>query len=118
MEAALENPPVKQDWRARLEMPVLMQEMRSRMRGNRLPVLLFATTACCIATSLLLLMSRWHEVATTSGDPQKIMAKMGHNLFIVLVVFQAVLCALIAPTLTAGSIAGEIKQHTLEMLLL
>jgi len=118
MEAIQETSPAPRDWRARWEMPVLMKEMRSRMRGNRMPVLLGVTAATSVVVGLFLLFIKLHETTYQSGNPQQAMSTVGHALFATLVVTQAILCVLIAPALTAGSISGEGEQQCLEMLLL
>ncbi len=114
---------------ARLEraisLPVLMKEMRSRMRGIRAPVLLFITTALTIGIALLILAPQWNETTYGGESPYggiarigEHMAEMGHSLFVGLMIVEAILCALIAPALTAGAISIEREQQTLELLLL
>lgn len=108
---------------ARLEraisLPVLMKEMRSRMRGIRAPVLVFIATAITIGIGLLIIGPMWEDanysdVATVGSH----MADMGHALFVGLMIVEGILCALIAPALTAGAISIEREQQTLELLLL
>jgi len=119
METVQQKPSVARDWRARWEMPVLMKEMRSRMRGNRMPVLLGGTATVSVVVGLCMLLFRWWIVlGAYANNKQQAMAAVGHDLFSTLVVMQAILCALIAPALTAGSISGEGEQQCLEMLLL
>ncbi|HOF87650.1 MAG TPA: hypothetical protein PLZ36_06035 [Armatimonadota bacterium] len=108
---------------ARLEraisLPVLMKEMRSRMRGIRAPILLFIVTGLTIAIGLLILVSGWGDVSY--GDVTDVgmhMAELGHGLFVGLMIVEGILCALIAPALTAGAISIEREQQTLELLLL
>ncbi len=108
---------------ARLEraisLPVLMKEMRSRMRGIRAPVLLFIATAITIGIGLLILGPQWEDA--NYGDVSTVglhMAEMGHSLFVGLMIVEGILCALIAPALTAGAISIEREQQTLELLLL
>lgn len=113
----------QQRFLARLEraisLPVLMKEMRSRMRGIRAPVLLFIATGITIAIGLLILAPQWDDSAY--GGVSEVgahMAEMGHSLFVGLMIVEGILCALIAPALTAGAISIEREQQTLELLLL
>jgi ABC-type transport system involved in multi-copper enzyme maturation permease subunit len=46
------------------------------------------------------------------------MADLGKNLFSAIIILEGILCALMAPTLTAGAITIEKEQQTLELLLL
>lgn len=96
---------------ARLEMPVLVKEMRAGMRGYRMPLLLFVTSAISVAICLFILLARWRTSYAFHS-----FAALGHYLFTTLIVTQAVLCGLVAPALTAGSIAGEVERQCLEML--
>lgn len=116
---------IREPFRVRLEktisLPVLMKEMRSRMRGIRAPILIFVTTGLTIAIGLIILAMQWGEYSyydNSYRDMSIHMAEMGHTLFIGLMVVEGILCALIAPALTAGAISIEREQQTLELLLL
>ena len=101
--------------RVYISLPVLMKEMRSRMRGLRAPVLLLITTGITIAVALLIIMLSWSDMDGSGADD---MAEVGKTLFIAMVVCQGIICALIAPALTAGCISIEKEQQTLEGLFL
>lgn len=101
-----------------MALPVLMKEMRSRMRGLRAPVLLLITTGITIAVGLIIIMTQWSDYADDVSGLHDSMANIGHSLFIGLIIVEAILAALIAPALTAGSISIEREQQTLEFLLL
>ncbi len=94
-------------------MPVLTKEMRSRMRGARMLVLLFTCTALAVVVAILLLgFMRPADISKWGGA-----AVVGLALFAWLAALEGVLIALITPALTAGSITLEREQGTLEALL-
>ena len=101
-----------------LALPVLMKEMRSRMRGQRSAVLLFVTTAVSIGVGLIIISSQWGENYSDPVRMYGMMAETGRNLFTGLTILQALLCALVAPALTAGAISLEREQQTFDFLLL
>ncbi|MHB0936354.1 MAG: ABC transporter permease [Armatimonadota bacterium] len=101
-----------------LSFPVLMKEMRSRMRGIRAPILLFITTGLTVLVGLLIIGTQWSSFADESYGGYNNMADIGKSLFIGLVILEGILCSLIAPALTAGAISIEREQQTLELLLL
>ena len=104
--------------RANTALPVLMKEMRSRMRGMRAPVLLFITTGLAILVGLLIITPSWDSLYRDSEYLSRSMADIGKNLFYGLVILEAILCAVIAPALTAGAVSTEREQQTLDLLLL
>ncbi|MHB9133632.1 MAG: ABC transporter permease [Armatimonadota bacterium] len=103
--------------RARMTLPVLMKEMRSRMRGIRAQVLIFLVTALAVITGIIIVSLQWDNIADGVNNPQRL-ADVGKSLFIGLMILEGVLCALIAPALTAGAISVEREQQTLDFLLL
>ena len=98
-----------------LSLPVLMKEMRVRMRGLRAPILLGISTALAIIVGLIIIMPGWDTISTNDS---RNMVRMGENLFIGITVLEGILCALIAPALTAGAVSIEREQQTLDLLLL
>ena len=106
-----------QRWQHETRLPVLMKEMRSRMRGMRAPILLF-TTGLAITVGLLIIGPEWDSLSDPSANGLQHMAMIGRNLFIGLIVLEAILCGLIAPSLTAGAVSLEREQQTLDLLLL
>ena len=105
-------------FRGHAALPVLMKEMRSRMRGLRSPILLFITTGLAILLCLLIISPEWDSIGNVTADGVQNMANLGRHLFIGVVILEALLCALLAPSLTAGAIALEREQQTLDLLLL
>jgi|GEM_PF-2098674 len=101
--------------RQSLLFPVLMKEMRSRMRGARAPALVLASGGMAVIIGIFILLNADYS------DPMQrteTMARTGRLLFTSLVELEAILAALIAPALTAGAIAAEDEKQTLDLLLL
>ena len=94
--------------------PVIVKELRSRMRGGRA----FATLTC-----VLILLGGFsftlYRVATVasnySGTPMS--PQIGQILFAGLAFLELIMIATIVPAVTAGAISGEKEQQTYEMLL-
>lgn len=101
-----------------MTMPVLVKEMRSRMRGTRAAWLLFVASALTIGLGLIILSLSWGEMSGDAREMQATMAQVGRALFIGLTVLEGVLAVLLAPALTSGAIALEYEQQTFEFLLL
>lgn len=109
------------DFRGGMVFPVLMKEMRSRMRGGRGNNLLFIAAGLSTVIGLFVMIPMWYDVTgnyATSGYVAQRFAEIGKVLFITLSISNALLCALMAPGLTAGAIAVERERETLELLLL
>ncbi len=115
---AMSLAPLAQRLRMTLTLPVLVKEMRTRMRGTRTPVLLFIATGITIGVALCILMPQWDQYTSDPTTLHRNLGDMGRNLFIGLMIIEAVLCALFAPALTAGAISAEREQQTLDLLLL
>ena len=99
--------------RVHLWSPVLVKELRTRMRGSR-PVWLQAGYVFI----MLLVMGGTYaaEVGTTGTVASTLGFRLGRAMFQGLFIVQAVLVALIVPGLTAGAISGEQEQRTYELL--
>jgi ABC-type transport system involved in multi-copper enzyme maturation permease subunit len=93
--------------------PLLVKELRSRMRGVRAVVILtvYLLLMGCLASLVYLLAvegSAYSGVADTSD--------IGKAVFYTIVVLEILMAALVTPSLTAGSISGERERKTYEML--
>lgn len=93
--------------------PILIKELRSRMRGGRAYILL--TTALVILG--VFSFGLYKLVLATSGyNPAPISPQVGQVLFAGLVYLELLIIALITPTLTANAISEEREKLTYEML--
>lgn len=94
--------------------PVIVKELRGRMRGWRAVVIL-------VSYLLILSFVTWLTFlavgAWSSGFNGPDTAQIGKIIFSVLVVFQMVMVALFTPAFTAGSITSEREQKTYDLLM-
>lgn len=94
--------------------PVVIKELRGRMRGARAMVLLtghLAIMGAYIGGINLLYATTANQVYSTF-TPQT----LGKNIFVGLVFIELVLACFITPAITAGAISGEREHQTLDML--
>ncbi len=107
------RPPLYQRFR---QNPVVLKEMRSRMRGLRAFLVLLAyLILLSIAISLVYLaFAASSNIATTSStDTQQ---AMGKTIFGVVVLMELIVVTMISPALTAGAIASERERQTFDLL--
>ena len=111
---------------AQAAMPVVMKEMRVRMRGARMPMLLFAATALAMTVGLMIIGLQMGNLSSSQLDPSINVAssinagyaQIGRTLLLGLLLLELLICALVAPGLTAGAFSIEREQQTLDLLLL
>lgn len=94
--------------------PVLVKEMRSRMRGVRAFVIL--TVSLLLLASICALVYAVIVFNTYSMDAD-LGATVGRTLFATLAIGETLLVCVLTPGLSAGAISGEDELKTLEMLL-
>jgi len=99
----------------RYENPVVTKELRTRMRGAKAHWTMLAYILV-LGICLLFAYDEWASHAGTYDPQAWLQARIGFRLFNVLTWAQAILIALIAPSLTAGMITLEREQQTIEML--
>ncbi|UCH34495.1 MAG: ABC transporter permease [Armatimonadota bacterium] len=99
--------------RMHLWSPVLVKELRTRMRGAR-PAWLQAG----YVFAMLVVMGATYaaQVGTSGRFGPSLGFQLGRALYLALFIVQAILVALIVPGLTAGTISGEQEQKTYDML--
>jgi ABC-2 type transport system permease protein len=94
--------------------PIVVKELRSRMRGGR---------AFAILTGVLLLLAGMSYVfyrivlATTIYSSMPVSPQIGHTLLVGLAVIELLMVCFITPAVTAGAISSEKERLTYEMLL-
>lgn len=103
-----------------LTLPVLTTELRSRMRGLRAPILLFASTVLAMLVGLLLLALQWETLAGQSFSmaTSTQYAELGRKLFGGVLTAMGAVCLLLAPGLAAGAIVQERERGSLDLLYL
>lgn len=104
--------------RQSLLFPVLMKEMRTRMRGVRAPVLVLTSAGIAILIGIILLSTANFSSTMDPNQNAEAIAATGRLLFTWMVGVEAVLAALMAPALTSGAISIEYERQTIELLLL
>jgi len=97
------------------ENPVLVKEMRTRMRGARAYWVLLGYLGFLTAV-LLFTYSSWQSSVAATGTGASDSSETGKMLFNVLLVCQSFLVLFITPAITSGSITIEREQQTLDML--
>jgi ABC-type transport system involved in multi-copper enzyme maturation permease subunit len=92
--------------------PVLIKELRGRMRGARAFVLLTIYLLILSAVTLLF----YAAIADASSSDLNSGRTIGRGLFLLIAGVALIEVCLITPTLTAGSIAGEKERQTYDLL--
>jgi ABC-2 type transport system permease protein len=95
--------------------PIIVKELRSRMRGARAFAMLTGMLLLLGATSYALYRIVLLTTATYSSSP--LSPQIGQTLFTGLVFLELMMVCFITPAVTAGSISGEREKLTYEMLL-
>ncbi len=99
----------------RLDNPVLMKEMRVRMRGARAYWILFGFLSV-LSVVLVLSYGVWLQTVARAGFGSSQVSSVGIALFGTLSVSLAALVLFITPAITSGAITIEKEQRTLDML--
>ncbi len=93
--------------------PIIVKELRSRMRGGRTFVILSAFLLGLGALCYAIL--RVYEGQARAGN-QIISAHVGKGLFAVLALAETLLIVFLTPAVTAGAISSEREQLTYDLL--
>jgi len=93
--------------------PILVKEIRSRMRGPRAFITL-TVTLVLMAGAMYGLVQLMVAISRYSYDV--LSPRIGQTLFAVLAFLELVLVCAITPAVTAGAISGEREKRTYEML--
>lgn len=92
--------------------PVLVKELRGRMRGARAFVLLSVFLALLSGATLLF----YAVIAGQAGDSFNAGREIGQGLFYMIAISSLIGVCIITPTLTAGALAGERERQTFDLL--
>ncbi|HBY94070.1 MAG TPA: hypothetical protein DEP84_08930 [Chloroflexi bacterium] len=93
--------------------PIIIKELRSRMRGPRAFLVLTGFLLLLAAVTFLLYRVVLETVRFTPGP---LSATVGQSMFAGLAFFELFLIIFITPALTAGTVSGEHEAQTYEML--
>lgn len=101
-------------WRHTQVNPVIVKELRSRMRGPRAFIILtvFLTLMGLISYALYQI-----SLITSSWSYSPLSPQVGQTLFISLVLLEMLMVLILTPAVTAGAISSEHEKLTYEMLL-
>lgn len=94
--------------------PVIVKELRGRMRGWRAAVVL-ALYLVVLSGVTWLVYTTTRDVGRNYGNPQS--SQVGKFIFYTLVAFQTVMVSLLTPAFTAGSVTSEKEQKTYDLLM-
>jgi ABC-2 type transport system permease protein len=92
--------------------PIMIKELRSRMRGARAFVLMSVYLVILSAVTLLL----YSALASGAGTNVNAGQEIGKNLFLTVGAVALIQVCLITPSLTSGAIAGERDRQTYDLL--
>lgn len=95
--------------------PVMINELRGRMRGRRSMIMLTVYLSITGIVTLLLYLAVTSSMGTLELEAGRI---IGKAIFITVITTALIQVCLITPTLTAGSIAGEKERQTYDLLLI
>jgi ABC-2 type transport system permease protein len=94
--------------------PIIVKELRSRMRDTRAFIILTAMLLLLGSSSYLLYRL---ALTTSSYSSAPLSPQIGQTLFIALAFLELMVVCAIAPAITAGAISSEQEKQTYEMLL-
>lgn len=92
--------------------PILVKDLRSRMRGARAYILLTIYLLVLAGVTLLLYVA----VGGSAGNDLNAGRRIGQALFFTIATVALIEVCLITPVLTSGSIAGEKERQTYDLL--
>lgn len=102
---------------ARVDLPVLTQEMRIRQRGTKPFVVMFLYVAV-LGTIAMVTVSATIAQSSYTGYPGQApnLARQGRILFLVLSMAQLAMISLIVPAYSAGAVSTERERGTFDLL--
>jgi ABC-type transport system involved in multi-copper enzyme maturation permease subunit len=106
--------PARRRWWRRESNPLLVKELRGRMRGARAFVVLTVYLLLLSCFTSLICYTYTRSVDTLGSGPQT--AYLGKAIFSSVVLIELFLVSFITPAFTAGAISGEREHKTYEVL--
>jgi ABC-type transport system involved in multi-copper enzyme maturation permease subunit len=94
--------------------PILVKELRSRMRGTRPFITLTGVLILLGAISYGIYVV---SASSMAYSPNPLSPQIGQALFVGIALLELIMVCAITPAVTAGSISGEEERETMEMLL-
>lgn len=94
--------------------PILVKELRSRMRGPRAFITL--TIALLIMAALMIALVSLLTYSASEFGSSLLSPQIGQILFAALLIFEMLLVCTVTPAVTAGAISTEREKQTFEML--
>lgn len=95
--------------------PVLVKELRGRMRGNRALYVLTGYLSIIGVVTLLVYLAMVNTMSFGMPDPG-LGSRVGKSIFITVMFVSLLQVCIISPALTAGSIAGERERQSYDLL--
>ncbi|MFZ5354759.1 MAG: ABC transporter permease [Bacillota bacterium] len=92
--------------------PVLLKEMRVRMRGWRAAGIIILYLLVLTLVTVLVMYESYSNIYTSTIDPSRTV-----GTYTILALIQFILILFVAPALTSGAISGEREKQTLDLLL-
>lgn len=106
---------IKGLWQKVSDNPIIVRDLRSRMRGRRAFVTLvfYLLILACLVSGIY---QSLYSISSQYVDNAPLGPTVGQAIFRGLVLLQLVMISLLAPAFTAGSIAGEKERKTYDLL--
>src|SRR5438067_2317429 len=105
---------LREDWCSDMRAnPVIVKELRGRMRGWGAAVML--TIYLLVVSGVALLFYSLFRTSGSFGAPDA--SQVGKLLFSVIVLFQMIMVFLLTPSFTAGAITSEKERKTYDVLM-
>lgn len=100
-----------------LDNPIMLRELRRRMRGKAMILFLIIYVALVCGVSFLLLMVRSATLDVDEGlNYVAEIADVGRSMFYAVIWTQGILVLLVAPAITAGMVTAERERQTFDFL--
>ncbi len=96
--------------------PVILKELRGRMRGARAFILLFIYLAILSLVVLTIYLGFIASTNSAGTNTSSVSQGLGKGIFLTIAAFELMMVCFIAPALTSGSISSERERQTYDVL--